>query len=404
MSNLPKKWNLLALNQICDLQNGYAFKSSDYVNISSTLNCRMSNIRPNGVFDLEHNQKFLPDSYTEKYKQYLLKDGDVIIAMTDMATEAKILGVPTIVKTQGKNLLLNQRVGKLIIKKPELIYFPYLKYVLNREQVKKYFLKFAGGGLQINLCKDDILSVTIPLPPLEEQKKIAEILDQAEELRRKRKEAIALLNTLTQSIFIEMFGDPVKNLKSFPIFRLGDLTKISSGSTPSRKNSENFNGNIPWVKTTEVNERLITDTEEKITETALQNSSCHLYPVGSILIALYGQGKTRGQCAVLGIEAATNQACGVLLPNPKYETNFLFAQLLISYSRLRAMARGGNQENLNLGLIADFTVLLPPLSLQKEFAQRFEAVEELKKSHRASLSELDALFASLQHRAFRGEL
>jgi type I restriction enzyme S subunit len=211
MSNLPKGWNVLALNQICDLQNGYAFKSNDYVNISNTLNCRMSNIRPNGFFDLEHNQKFLPDSYTQKYQQYLLKDGDVIIAMTYMATETKILGVPTIVETQGKNLLLNQRVGKLIIKKPELIYFPYLKYVLNREQVKKYFLKFAGGGLQINFGKDDILSVEIPLPLLKEQKRIAEILDQAEELRTKRREAnclqqrfaIAQLNTLTQSIFLE---------------------------------------------------------------------------------------------------------------------------------------------------------------------------------------------------------
>ena len=153
----------------------------------------------------------MPDSYTQKYQQYLLKDGDVIIAMTYMATETKILGVPTIVETQGKNLLLNQRVGKLIIRKPELIYFPYLKYVLNREQVKKYFLKFAGGGLQINFGKDDILSVEIPLPLLKEQKRIAEILDQAEELRTKRREAnclqqrfaIAQLNTLTQSIFLE---------------------------------------------------------------------------------------------------------------------------------------------------------------------------------------------------------
>lgn len=126
--------------------------------------------------------------------------------------------------------------------------------------------------------------------------------------------------------------------------------------------------------------------------------------MGSILIALYGQGKTRGQCAVLGIEAATNQACGALLPNASYNTNFLFAQLSMSYNRLRAMARGGNQENLNLGLISDFTVLIPPLPLQKEFAQRVEAVEKLKATHRASLSELQALFASLQHRVFRGEL
>jgi type I restriction enzyme S subunit len=255
---------------------------------------------------------------------------------------------------------------------------------------------------QVN--REDICELEINIIQLEEQKRIAEILDRTQSLISKGKEAIAKLDTLTQSIFLEMFGDPVKNENNLPVVRLGDLTKISSGSTPSRKIPEYFNGNIPWVKTTEVNGSLITDTEEKITDSALKNSSCHLYPVGSILIALYGQGKTRGQCAVLGIEAATNQACGALLPNASYNTNFLFAQLSMSYNRLRAMARGGNQENLNLGLISEFTVLLPSLPLQKEFAQRVEAVEKLKATHRASLSQLEALFASLQHRAFRGEL
>jgi type I restriction enzyme S subunit len=121
-------------------------------------------------------------------------------------------------------------------------------------------------------------------------------------------------------------------------------------------------------------------------------------------VALYGQGKTRGKAAVLGIEAATNQACGVLQPNEKYETPFLFQQLRLSYQRLRDLGRGGNQENLNLGLLSNFTVLLPPLELQQEFARRVAAIEKLMRVQRTSLAELDALFASLQQRAFRGEL
>ena len=258
---LSKGWKLLALNEICDLQNGYAFKSNDYINISNTLNCRMSNIRPDGFFDIEHNQKFLPDSYIEKYKQYLLKDGDVIIAMTDMATEAKILGVPTIVKTQGKNLLLNQRVGKLIIKKPELINFPYLKYVLNREQVKKYFLKFAGGGLQINLGKEDILSVEIPLPPIAEQKRIAEILDRTQSLISKRKEAIAKLDTLTQSIFLEMFGDPDLNPKEWEVTEFSSQIKsvrYGTGSPPIYSEE-----GIPFIRATNVKEGTVKSKDMK---------------------------------------------------------------------------------------------------------------------------------------------
>jgi type I restriction enzyme, S subunit len=200
------------------------------------------------------------------------------------------------------------------------------------------------------------------------------------------------------------FGDPVMNPKHIPVVKLGELTKIGTGGTPSRKISENFGGDIPWVKTTEVNSYLITNTEERITEIALKNSNCRIYPVGSIIIAMYGQGKTRGQCAVLGIEASTNQACAVLTPNTRYRTNFLFSQIAMSYSRLRSIARGGNQENLNLSLISDFEVLLPSLKFQDEFSQRIEAIEQLKTKHRESLSHLDNLFASLQHRAFRGEL
>lgn len=103
------------LSDICDLQNGYAFKSSDYVEKSNTYLCRMSNIRPDGKFDITYNPKFLSDSYLNKYSNFKLEKGDVIIAMTDMAINPKILGVPTTVNSDGARMLLNQRVGKLKI-------------------------------------------------------------------------------------------------------------------------------------------------------------------------------------------------------------------------------------------------------------------------------------------------
>ncbi len=406
MNNLPKGWNLLLLNQICDLQNGYAFKSNDYVNVSNTLNCRMSNIRPNGVFDLEHNQKFLPDSYTEKYKQYLLKDGDVIIAMTDMATEAKILGVPTIVETQGKKLLLNQRVGKLIIKKPELIYFPYLKYVLNREKVKKYFLKFAGGGLQINLGKEDILSVKVPIPPLEEQKRIAEILDRSQFLISKRQEAIALLDSLTQAIFIEMFGDPVKNPKGWKTIVLGDvITSASDGPHVSPKYADS---GIPFLSTRHIQRGKINWTDLKfisLDEAEIQWKKCRPQR-GDIL---YTKGGTTGIAATVDFDEPFAVWVHVALlktdknkVEPKWLENML--NCAFCYQQSQRLTHGIANRDLGLKRMVGIEMFLPPLPLQKEFAQRVEAVEKLKATHRASLTELQALFASLQHRAFRGEL
>ena len=403
MSTLPKGWNLLLLNQICDLQNGYAFKSNDYVNVSNTLNCRMSNIRPNGVFDLEHNQKFLPDSYTEKYKQYLLKDGDVIIAMTDMATEAKILGVPTIVETQGKKLLLNQRVGKLIIKKPELIYFPYLKYVLNREQVKKYFLKFAGGGLQINLGKEDILSVKIPIPPLEEQKRIAEILDRSQFLISKRQEAIAQLNIFTQAIFIDMFGDPVINPKGWTIEKLGKLGTLDRGISKHRpRNAPELLGGIyPLVQTGDVANSggYIRHYKNTYSEVGLRQSK--MWKTGTLCITIAANIAKTG---ILTFDACFPDSIVGFLAKDFATIEFVRVWLSFIQKTLEETAPESAQKNINLGTLRDLSIPFPPLPLQQEFAQRVEAVEKLKATHRESLSELQELFASLQHRAVRGEL
>lgn len=244
----------------------------------------------------------------------------------------------------------------------------------------------------------------IPLPPLDEQRRIADILDGAEALRAKRRAALAQLDELVRAIFLDMFGDPAREPSQWSRKRIGQLTKVCTGSTPSRAIGQYYQGEIPWVKTTEVRGDVISSTEEQISEEAVRSSRCRVFPPNSVVVALYGQGKTRGKSALLGIHAATNQACGVLLPSAVYSSVFLQAQLALQYANLRALGRGGNQENLNLRILSDFPVLVPPLPLQQEFARRVQAIDRLKSLHRQSLAELDALFLSLQHRAFRGEL
>ncbi|MBK1991824.1 N-6 DNA methylase [Campylobacter sp. 2018MI35] len=175
------KYELVRLGEVCDLFNGYAFKKTDYVEKSNTLLIRMGNIRPNGEFDAEHKIQYLPDNFNNKYKDYLLNDGDVIIAMTDMGNAMNILGVPTIVKNKNnRNFLLNQRVGKLF-NFSEKIIVQYLKYALSSNEVKKQFKLQGYGGLQINLGKTQILNTKIPLPPLEIQKQIVAECEKVEE-------------------------------------------------------------------------------------------------------------------------------------------------------------------------------------------------------------------------------
>ncbi|EEN87936.1 type I restriction modification DNA specificity domain protein [Rhodococcus erythropolis SK121] len=245
---------------------------------------------------------------------------------------------------------------------------------------------------------------TIPLPDLADQRRIATVLDHADMLRNKRREALAQLSQLTKSIFRDMFGDPTYARDSTHGVRIGDSIRVGSGSTPSRSRPDYYEGSIPWVKTAEVNNGYIRETSEYVSETACADARLKMYPAGSILIAMYGQGKTRGRVAVLEVAATTNQACAVLPPGDTHDTRFLFTQLLMSYERLRDLGRGGNQPNLNAKHIAGLDILLPPLDQQQEFSRRAKQIEQLESRHRIALDALDSLFAAAQSRAFRGEL
>ena len=164
--------------ELADLQNWYAFKSSDYISKSKTLNFRMSNIRPWWIVDIEYNKKFLPDEYAEIYKDFLLKDWDVVIAMTDMAASPKILAVPCIVNTWWYNVLLNQRVWKFFNVDETRIRKDFLWAVLSSSKIREWLASLWWWGLQINISKKQILDIEIPVPPLSEQEKIVEHLDQ----------------------------------------------------------------------------------------------------------------------------------------------------------------------------------------------------------------------------------
>ena len=149
---------------------------------------------------------------------------------------------------------------------------------------------------------------------------------------------------------------------------LGDIAQITSGGTPDRSESRYWGGDIPWVTTGEIQFNIITDTAEKITEEGLRNSSAKLFPAGTLLMAMYGQGKTRGQVARLGIEAATNQACAAIRVGKDCEVEYAFQYLATNYAAIRELGNAGTQQNLNGGLIKALELPLPPKNEQQRIA------------------------------------
>jgi type I restriction enzyme S subunit len=150
---------------------------------------------------------------------------------------------------------------------------------------------------------------------------------------------------------------------------LGDIARISSGGTPDRVEPSYWGGSIPWVTTGEIQFNTITGTTEKITEAGLKYSSAKLFPTGTLLMAMYGQGKTRGQVAKLGIEAATNQACAAILLNKAYDSDFFFQYLSSQYTAVRKLGNAGTQKNLSGGILKEVLVPVPPLPEQRRIAR-----------------------------------
>ena len=265
------------------------------------------------------------------------------------------------------------------------------------------FLKHNKATTLPSITKTDLLKISIPLPPLEEQKKIAAILDAADDYRQRTKALIDKYDQLTQSLFLDMFGDPVTNPKGWESKKLGMVHNISSGGTPSRKNPEYYsNGTIPWVKTGELKGMYALSPSEYITEDALNNSSAKLFPVNTLLIAMYGA--TIGACSILNIEAATNQACAALMPTDETDVIYEYFFFSLYKNELIKLGVGGAQPNISAGMLKSLNVMYPPLQLQNQFAERVAQIEKQKQQAEASLVKAEDLFKSLLQRAFKGEL
>jgi len=188
--------------------------------------------------------------------------------------------------------------------------------------------------------------------------------------------------------------------ESWTVCKVGDVAKTQSGGTPSRDVPENWNGgNIPWVKTAEINYFVVNDTEEKITPIGLTNSAAQIFPAGTLLMAMYGQGITRGRVGLLGINAATNQACASITPTDEKQLSSVFMYYFFQYhyENLRKLGHGANQRNMNAALIRSFPLSFPKHDEQTSVVAVFATLDAKRGHHERKKAQLQDLFRTLLH-------
>jgi type I restriction enzyme, S subunit len=260
---------------------------------------------------------------------------------------------------------------------------------MHGKQLQKHITSGARSNGLLNISKEHFFGVEIPTPSPAEQQKVADCLGSLDELVAAQGRKVEALKTHKKGLMQQLFlreGETQPRLR-FPEFQdtadwttepIGEVFDTTSGGTPSRSNSEYWNGDIPWVTTTQVNFGVITAAEEFITQSGLKNSSAKVFPKGTVLIAMYGQGKTRGQVAMLGIDAATNQACAAVLPTKKVDPRFVFFNFSARYEELRGLSNSGGQENLSQGLIRDLPFSYPEaMAEQQRIADCLASVDTL---------------------------
>jgi type I restriction enzyme S subunit len=276
----------------------------------------------------------------------------------------------------------------------------YLVHFLRRDEVRVDGARnMTGSAGQRRVPKHYLESLSIPLQTLNEQRRIAAILDQTEALRAKRREALTQLDSLTQSIFIEMFGDPIENPKGFPVRSLGEIIKFEGGSQPpaSTFTSEETPETIRLVQ--------IRDFRTDRFKTFIpKNLSRRFFEADDVMIGRYGPPVFQ---ILRGLSGSYNVALMKAVPRDGITKDFVYH--LLKEKRLHNFVvanseRTAGQSGVNLELLEKYQAFIPPVEVQREFAKRVSMVDSLKAAMRCSLKEFDILFASLQHRAFAGEL
>lgn len=274
--------------------------------------------------------------------------------------------------------------------KPDVCLPEFLPFFLQSELFHQRALEISVGSLSPTINWTTLARQEFPLPPLDEQRRIAALLWAADDAAEQHKVVLT-----SSKMFARSLWKKIQDEKNHTLLPLKEVAKVSNGSTPSRAEKSYWeNGTIPWLPTQKVNDRIITGADEFITELALEKCHLKIYPRGSVLVAMIGEGKTRGTAAYLEIDSCINQNFACIVPTDRIDSHYLFYCLDNSYERLRSGAQGGVHA-LNCRLVGEFEIPVPNVEEQRQLSEKFQQIEQQSQSIQKHIEILANLKKSL---------
>lgn len=385
------------------------FSFSDYVDFLEGPGVRNWQFHSSGVklinirnivndnLDLSNTNNYLSENEVEsKYQHFLLSVGDFVMASSGVTwgkiAEVKKMHLPLCLNTSIIKLVPRQGLEKRYL-------WHYIKSSVFRNQINRLIT----GSAQPNFGPSHLKKLKIPLPPLPIQRKIAEVLDAADRIRQRNKEVLKKYDQLAQSVFLEMFGDPVKNEKGWEVKSLGDVGALDRGISKHRPRNapELLGGAHPLIQTGDVANSggYIKSYKSTYSDVGLKQS--RKWPIGTLCITIAANIAKTG---ILTFEACFPDSVVGFKPSKESTTEYVQYWLSFLQKTLEEQAPESAQKNINLKILRELSIPLPPIDLQSQFASIIERIEQQKQQAQAELEQSEALFQSLMQRAFKGDL
>lgn len=392
------------LSTLCKISNGFAFKSDDYVSHGHRV-MRITNVQKGLVVDSD--PKFVPNEIADKAYNFKLNAGDILVSLTgNVGRVGRIL-------SQHLPAVLNQRVG-LIRPTSSEINDNYLFQFLNSDKFEREAIQNSNGVAQLNLSTKWIENYEIPLPPLDDQIRIAHLLGKVEGLIAQRKQGLQLLDDLLKSVFLEMFGDPILNSRGFPVRRLSEFyvnpkegTKCGPFGSALKKEELVDSGVPVWnMDNIAVDGRMVKPFRMWITPEKYDELVAYSVQDGDIIISRAG---TVGKMCVARMDAQpaiiSTNLIRLRLGDELRPLHFVSLMLYCKgrVGRLKTGADGAFT-HMNTGVLDSLEFPYPPVELQDRFGEIVAKVEGAKSCYQQSLADLEALYGALSQQAFKGEL
>lgn len=380
----------IKIGEVAKIFNGYAFKSNEYSNEGYQV-IRITNVQNGYISNSDPKFISLKDHILDKF---ILNDGDILISLTG--------NVGRVGKITKINLpaVLNQRVGKIIVKSDKILP-DYLFRILSSKKIEDKVIEKSKGIAQKNIGSLDIENIEIPLPSIQEQRSIIKKLEQADLLVQKRKKAILLLDTFLDSVYAEMFGDPIRNEKDWGLESLSEVAKLERGrfSPRPRNDPTYFDGNYPFIQTGDISNssHRLKKFKQTLNDKGIKVSK-H-FNKGNIVIAIVGA--TIGVTAILEIDVYATDS--VICIQPKDTINNIFLEYTLRYWRepLLKNAPEVARPNINLEILKRLKIICPSMVLQTKFAQIIEKTEVLKQKMLIQSKEMDTQYQALMQKSFQ---